>query len=146
MQYREPTKPRKKKEKKAFLGIVWRTPDKIVRNKRFKLSCSFSASFICESWFVKQGECSKVCSNVGGTVTETCQCSSNSVAISERSVCENYGLHTTRTKSCKERCPTSGLQQNCLPYPFCSYHRDKNHRKRKKGLPPARASFSNELY
>ena len=31
---------------------------------------------------------------------------------------------------------------NCLPYPFCSYHRDKNHApKAKKGLPPARASF-----
>ena len=31
---------------------------------------------------------------------------------------------------------------NCLPYPFCSYYRDKNHApKAKKGLPPARASF-----
>ena len=31
---------------------------------------------------------------------------------------------------------------NCLSYPFCSYHRDKNHApKAGKGLPPARASF-----
>ena len=116
MQYREPTKRRKKKKKKEFLGFVWRTPDKMIRNIRFKLflSCSLSASFICTSWFVKQGGCSEACSNVGGTVTETCQCSSNSVAISETSVCENYGLHTTRTKSCKERCPASGLQQGEL--------------------------------
>ena len=117
MQYREQTKPRKKKEKeKTFLGIVWWTPNKIVRNKRFKLflSCSLSATFNCRSWSVKQGGCSETCSDVGGTVTETCQCISNSNAIPERSVCENYGINTTRTGKCAKLCPASGLQQGEL--------------------------------
>ena len=88
----------------------------MVRNIGFKLflSCSLSASFNCTSWSVKQGDCSKTCSNVGGTVTETCQCISNSITIPERSVCENYGIPTTRARMCKELCPASGLQQGEL--------------------------------
>ena len=106
----------KKKKKKTLLGFVWRTPDKVVRNIGFKLflSCSLSASFNCASWSVKQGGCSETCSNVGGTVTETCQCISNSITIPERSVCENYGITTTRTGTCEKLCPASGLQQGEL--------------------------------
>ena len=117
MQYREPTKPRKKKRKeKTFLGFVWRTPDKMIRNIGFKLflSCSLSASFKCTSWSVKQGGCSETCSDVGGTVTETCQCISNSITIPERTVCENYGINTTRTGTCAKLCPATGLQQGEL--------------------------------
>ncbi|KAK2571836.1 hypothetical protein P5673_003242 [Acropora cervicornis] len=73
-----------------------------------------SPSFNCASWSVKQGGCSEACSNVGGTVTETCQCISNSITIPERSVCENYGITTTRTGTCAKLCPASGLQQGEL--------------------------------
>ena len=88
----------------------------MVRNIGFKLflSCSLSASFICTSWSVKQGGCSETCSNVGGPVTETCQCISNSITIRERSVCENYGINTTREGKCAKLCPATGLQQGEL--------------------------------
>jgi len=69
---------------------------------------SSSPSFICTSWFVKQEDCSKTCSNAGGTVKKTCECSSNSDAISERSVCENYGIKTTEMGKCKDLCRASG--------------------------------------
>ena len=107
---------KKKEKEKTFIGIVWWTPNNIFRNKRFKLflSCSLSASFICTSWFVKQEDCSKTCSNAGGTVKKTCECSSNSDAISERSVCENYGIKTTEMGKCKDLCRASGLQQGEL--------------------------------
>ncbi|XP_074638292.1 uncharacterized protein LOC141896825 [Acropora palmata] len=72
------------------------------------LPWSPSPSFNCTSWSVKQGGCSETCSDVGGTVTETCQCISNSITIPERSVCENYGIKTTRARMCKELCPASG--------------------------------------
>ncbi|XP_015762388.1 PREDICTED: cell wall integrity and stress response component 2-like isoform X10 [Acropora digitifera] len=71
------------------------------------LTWSPSPSFICTSWFAKQEDCSKTCSNAGGTVKKTCKCSSNSVAISE-SVCENYGIKTTDMGKCKNLCPASG--------------------------------------
>ncbi|XP_068673954.1 uncharacterized protein [Montipora foliosa] len=70
-----------------------------------------TASCIKWTWTVRPDDCSAACSDVGGTVTASCQCMSNGTANSASSVCEK---HEKKPRSCKQHCPASSARTNAF--------------------------------